>query len=336
MSVREAREAWEAEYLSPYAALSRDTEGRDVPEELCDIRTEYQRDRDRILHCKSFRRLKHKTQVFLAPEGDHYRTRLTHTLEVAQIARTIARALRLNEDLAEAAALGHDLGHTPFGHSGERILDEICPSGFSHYKQSLRVVEVLEKDGTGLNLTKEVRDGILNHRTSGHPSTLEGCVVRLSDKIAYINHDIDDAIRAGIFKEEQIPARFTDVLGHSVRERLNLMIHDIIVQSMDKPAICLSPGIEEAMKGLRKWLFENVYTNEVPKAEEGRAQQLIVFLYQYYMEHMDELPGEYRLMMELKDEPKERVVCDYIAGMSDSYAIDRFEALFVPKAWKVY
>ena len=201
MNIREMREAWEADYLSPYASLSRNTKGRDREEAPCDIRTVYQRDRDRILHCKSFRRLKHKTQVFLAPEGDHYRTRLTHTLEVAQIARTISRALQLNEDLTEAIALGHDLGHTPFGHSGERILDELCPYGFAHYKQSVRVVEVLEKDGKGLNLTREVRDGILNHRTSGHPSTLEGCVVRLSDKIAYINHDIDDAIRARIFTE---------------------------------------------------------------------------------------------------------------------------------------
>ncbi|MDD3253856.1 MAG: deoxyguanosinetriphosphate triphosphohydrolase [Lachnospiraceae bacterium] len=334
MNIRETREAWEVQYLSPYAALSRDTKGRDVPEPLCDIRPEYQRDRDRILHCKAFRRLKHKTQVFLAPEGDHYRTRLTHTLEVSQIARTIARSLLLNEDLTEAIALGHDLGHTPFGHSGERILNELCPSGFAHYIQSVRVVEVLEKDGKGLNLTREVRDGILNHRTSGHPSTLEGCVVRLSDKIAYINHDIDDAIRAKIFQEEEIPALYTDVLGHSVRERLNTMIHDIIEQSMGQPQILMSPGMEEAMQGLRSWLFEHVYKNDIPKAEEGRAQQLIVSLYKYYMDHVIELPEEYLMMMVQKGEAKERVVCDYIAGMSDSYAIDKFENLFVPKAWK--
>ena len=282
MNIRETREAWEETYLSPYAALSGRTQGRDRKEEPCDIRTEYQRDRDRILHCKAFRRLKHKTQVFLAPEGDHYRTRLTHTLEVAQIARTISRSLRLNEDLTEAIALGHDLGHTPFGHSGEQILNELCPYGFAHYQQSVRVVEVLEKDGKGLNLTKEVRDGILNHRTSGHPSTLEGGVVRLSDKIAYINHDIDDAIRARIFTEEEIPSEYTKVLGHSVRERLNTMIHDIIYQSMDQPKILMSPGMEEAMQGLRSWLFQHVYKNEVPKAEEGRAQQLIVSLYRYY------------------------------------------------------
>lgn len=272
----------------------------------------------------------------MAPEGDHYRTRLTHTLEVAQIARTISRSLRLNEDLTEAIALGHDLGHTPFGHSGEQILNELCPYGFAHYQQSVRVVEVLEKDGKGLNLTKEVRDGILNHRTSGHPSTLEGGVVRLSDKIAYINHDIDDAIRARIFTEEEIPSEYTKVLGHSVRERLNTMIHDIIYQSMDQPKILMSPGMEEAMQGLRSWLFQHVYKNEVPKAEEGRAQQLIVSLYRYYMEHVIELPEEYLLMMVQQNESKERVVCDYIAGMSDSYAIDRFEQLFVPKAWKVY
>ena len=249
MNIREMREAWEADYLSPYASLSRNTKGRDREEAPCDIRTVYQRDRDRILHCKSFRRLKHKTQVFLAPEGDHYRTRLTHTLEVAQIARTISRALQLNEDLTEAIALGHDLGHTPFGHSGERILDELCPYGFAHYKQSVRVVEVLEKDGKGLNLTREVRDGILNHRTSGHPSTLEGCVVRLSDKIAYINHDIDDAIRARIFTEEQLPAKYTDVLGHSVRERLNLLIHDIILQSMDGRKLSCLPMLRRLCRG---------------------------------------------------------------------------------------
>lgn len=334
MTIREAQEAWEAQYLSPYASLSRDTKGRDLPEELCDIRPEYQRDRDRILHCKAFRRLKHKTQVFLSPEGDHYRTRLTHTLEVAQIARTIARALRMNENLTEAIALGHDLGHTPFGHSGERILDELCPDGFAHYRQSVRVVELLEKDGKGLNLTKEVRDGILNHRTSGSPSTLEGCIVRLSDKIAYINHDIDDAIRGKIFKESDIPEHYTRLLGHSVRERLNTMIHDMIESSMDKPEICMSPGMQEAMQGLRSWLFEHMYLNEIPKAEEKKAQQLIASLYHYYLEHAKEMPEEYRMLMEQQGEKKERVVCDYIAGMSDSYAIYKFEELFVPEAWK--
>lgn len=334
MTIREVQEAWEAQYLSPYAALSQNTKGRREPEALCDIRPEYQRDRDRILHCKAFRRLKHKTQVFLAPEGDHYRTRLTHTLEVAQIARTIARALQMNENLTEAIALGHDLGHTPFGHSGERILDELSPDGFAHYQQSVRVVEVLEKDGRGLNLTWEVRDGILNHRTSGNPSTLEGCIVRLSDKIAYINHDIDDAIRGRIFKEEEIPECYTSLLGHSVRERLNTMIHDLIDSSRNQPEISMSPGMQEAMQGLRSWLFEHMYLNEIPKAEEKKAQQLIASLYQYYLRHPDKLPEEYRRMIGQQGEKKERVVCDYIAGMSDSYAICKFEELFVPQAWK--
>ncbi len=334
MTIREEQEAWEAQYLSQYASLSRNSAGRDRTEIPCDIRTEYQRDRDRILHSKAFRRLKHKTQVFLAPEGDHYRTRLTHTLEVAQIARTIGRALRMNEDLIEAIALGHDLGHTPFGHSGESILDKLCPEGFAHYRQSVRVVEVLEKNGRGLNLTREVRDGILNHRTSGHPSTLEGWIVRFSDKIAYINHDIDDAIRGKIFKETDIPKVYTTVLGHSVRQRLNTMIHDIINSSIGQPRIVMSPGMEETMQGLRAWLFEHMYLNERPKAEEGKAQQLITSLYQYYLEHEDHLPEEYRKLIERRGEKKERVVCDYIAGMSDSYAIYQFEELFVPKSWK--
>ncbi len=334
MNIRETTEKWEKEYLSPYASLSADTKGRDRQEPLCDIRPEYQRDRDRILHSKSFRRLKHKTQVFLAPEGDHYRTRLTHTLEVSQIARTIAKALRLNEALTEAIALGHDLGHTPFGHSGEAILDRLCSEGFAHYKQSVRVVEVLEKKGKGLNLTWEVRDGIMNHRTSGNPSTLEGHIVRLSDKIAYINHDIDDAIRGKIFEEKDLPSEYTDLLGNSVRERLNTMIHDIIEQSLGKPVIAMSPGMESAMHGLRRWMFENVYQNGIAKAEEGKAQQMIVMLYEYYMKHTDELPEEYRMMME-QGETEERVVCDYIAGMTDIYAIDRFTELFVPKSWKV-
>ena len=309
--------------------------GRDVWEEPCDIRPAYQRDRDRILHSKSFRRMKHKTQVFLAPEGDHYRTRLTHTLEVAQIARTIAKALRMNESLTEAIALGHDLGHTPFGHAGEYILNEISGVGFTHYEQSVRIVEVLEKKGRGLNLTKEVRDGIKNHRTSGHPSTLEGCIVRLSDKIAYINHDIDDALRGRIIKEDDLPKAFTDVLGTTVKERLDIMIHDIIFNSMDKNEIIVSPDVEYAMVWLRKWMFEHVYKNNDAKGEEGKAQQLIVSLFEYYLKHIDRLPEEYLDMMEKRNEKKERVVCDYISGMSDSYAIDKFEELFVPKSWNV-
>ena len=332
--IRERLEQLEREQLSIYASLSSASKGRAVREIPCDIRPDFQRDRDRILHSKAFRRLKHKTQVFLAPEGDHYRTRLTHTLEVSQIARTISKSLRLNEDLTEAIALGHDLGHTPFGHSGEEVLNRICPQGFAHYQQSVRVVDKLEKDGKGLNLTWEVRDGILNHRTSGHPSTLEGAVVRLSDKIAYINHDIDDAIRAKLFTEEDLPAEYTNVLGKSVRERLDLMVHDIIFSSLNQPKISMSPEVEEAMRSLRQWMFANVYQSNIPKAEEGRAQQLIVFLYEYYCQHVDELPGEFQVMM-AEGETKEQVVCDYIAGMSDSYAIDQFEELFVPKAWKV-
>ncbi|MFT4105937.1 MAG: deoxyguanosinetriphosphate triphosphohydrolase [Lacrimispora sp.] len=334
MNIRESTEQWEEEYLSPYASFSKNSRGREREEAPCDIRTAYQRDRDRIIHCKAFRRLKHKTQVFLAPEGDHYRTRLTHTLEVSQIARTIAKSLRMNEDLTEAIALSHDLGHTPFGHSGEAVLDRICSEGFAHYKQSVRVVEILEKEGKGLNLTWEVRDGILNHRTSGHPSTLEGSIVRLSDKIAYINHDIDDAIRARMFVEEDLPECYTGVLGHSVRERLNNMIHDIINNSYGKKEILMSPGMEEAMKGLRTWMFEHVYKSDIPKAEEGKAQHLIVMLFRFYMENPDRLPAEYRLLTEGREESLERAVCDYIAGMSDSYAIDKFEKLFVPKAWK--
>lgn len=335
MNIRETTELWESDYLSSYASLNKDTRGRDRGEPLCDIRPEYQRDRDRILHSKAFRRLKQKTQVFLAPEGDHYRTRLTHTLEVSQIARTIAGALKLNEALTEAIALGHDLGHTPFGHSGEAILNKLCPDGFAHYQQSVRVVEVLEKKGAGLNLTWEVRDGIMNHRTSGNPSTLEGHIVRLSDKIAYINHDIDDAIRAKIFKEEELPKEYTDVLGHSVRSRLNTMIHDLINQSLNKPIITMSEPISEAMQSLRKWMFENVYRNEAAKGEEGKAQQLVAALYEYYMSHTEELPEEYLDMMNERGEKESRVVCDYIAGMTDIYAIDRFNEIFVPKSWQV-
>lgn len=333
MTIRESLEQLEKEQLSQYASLSSQSKGRMIPEIPCDLRPDYQRDRDRILHSKAFRRLKHKTQVFLSPEGDHYRTRLTHTLEVAQIARTIAKSLRLNEELTEAIALGHDLGHTPFGHSGEEVLNTLCPDGFIHSEQSLRVVDKLEKKGIGLNLTWEVRDGIKNHRTSGHPSTLEGAVVRISDKIAYINHDIDDAVRANIFAEKDLPAVYTGCLGTNVRERLNTMIHDLIQNSQGKPEISMSPDREKAMTGLRQWMFDHVYHSKSPKAEEEKAKNLIVFLYDYYRGHLDKLPQEYQTMID-KGERWERVVCDYIAGMSDSYAIDRFEELFVPKAWK--
>ena len=336
MTIREELENAERQFLSPWASLSSRSAGRDRYEEPDDMRPVYQRDRDRILHCKAFRRLKHKTQVFLAPEGDHYRTRLTHTLEVSQIARTIAKSLRLNEDLTEAIALGHDLGHTPFGHAGERVLNRICPEGFRHSVQSVRTVEFLEKNGRGLNLTKEVRDGILNHGTSGRPLTLEGNVVRISDKIAYINHDIDDSIRAGIFREEDIPALYTDVLGHSVRERLNALIRNVIENSRDCPEIRMSDGVFETMMGLRKWLFVNVYQNSAPKAEEGKAEEMIRQLYEHYKAHPEQMPEEYRSFMEDLGQPLERTVCDFIAGMSDQYAIRTFEEVFIPRSWTVF
>ena len=334
MNIREEQEKREHLILSPYASFSDQSRGRDREEEQCPMRTIYQRDRDRIIHCKAFRRLKHKTQVFLAPEGDHYRTRLTHTLEVAQIARSIARALNLNEDLTEAIALGHDLGHTPFGHAGERTLNSLCPMGFAHYKQSIRVVEFLEKDGQGLNLTWEVRDGILNHRTSGSPSTLEGKAVRLSDKIAYINHDIDDGIRAGILKESDIPSEYTYVLGNSTKERLNTMISDIVVNSLGKNDIVMSEPVHKAMTDLRKFMFESLYLNPTAKSEEAKADKLITELYRYYVASTDKLPDTYKRFITEFDERPEQVVCDYIAGMSDQYSISKFQEIFVPKAWK--
>ena len=334
MNIREEQEKREHLIFSPYASFSDESRGRDRDEEPCPMRTIYQRDRDRIIHCKAFRRLKHKTQVFLAPEGDHYRTRLTHTLEVAQIARSIARALNLNEDLTEAIALGHDLGHTPFGHAGERTLNSLCPMGFAHYRQSIRVVEFLEKDGQGLNLTWEVRDGILNHRTSGNPSTLEGKAVRLSDKIAYINHDIDDGIRAGILQESDIPSEYTDVLGNSTKERLNTMISDIIMNSIGKNDLVMSEPVRKAMTELRKFMFESLYLNPTAKSEEAKADKLITELYRYYVANTDKLPDTYKRFITEFDERPEQVVCDYIAGMSDQYSISKFQEIFVPKAWK--
>ena len=341
MNIREEQEKREHLIFSPYASFSDESRGRDRDEEPCPMRTIYQRDRDRIIHCKTFRRLKHKTQVFLAPEGDHYRTRLTHTLEVAQIARSIARALNLNEDLTEAIALGHDLGHTPFGHAGERTLNSLCPMGFAHYKQSIRVVEFLEKDGQGLNLTWEVRDGILNHRTSGNPSTLEGKaptregkIIRVSDKIAYINHDIDDGIRAGILKESDIPSEYTDVLGNSTKERLNTMISDIIMNSIGKNDLVMSEPVRKAMTELRKFMFESLYLNPTAKSEEAKADKLITELYRYYVANTDKLPDTYKRFITEFDERPEQVVCDYIAGMSDQYSISKFQEIFVPKAWK--
>lgn len=334
MTIRENMELLERTNLSQFATLSENSKGRDREEIQCDIRPVFQRDRDRIVHCKSFRRLMHKTQVFLAPRGDHYRTRLTHTLEVSQNARTIAKALRLNEDLVEAIALGHDLGHTPFGHAGERVLNDICEDGFKHNEQSVRVVEKLEKDGAGLNLTWEVRDGILNHQTSLMPATLEGKIVRLSDKIAYINHDIDDAIRAQVLTEDGIPREYREILGETTRNRLNTFIHNIITNSQGKNDICMSEEVEKAMKGLRSFMFKSVYTNPVAKREEHRAMELVERLFYYYLEHVEKMPEQYRNMLN-EGEKKERVVCDYIAGMTDQYAIAKFEEIFVPKAWQV-
>ena len=334
MLIRENIEFLERTYLSPFATLSENSKGRERQEPQCDIRPVFQRDRDRILHCKSFRRMKYKTQVFLSPRGDHYRTRLTHTLEVSQNARTIAKALRLNEDLAEAIALGHDLGHAPFGHAGERILNEICQGGFRHNEQSVRMVEKLEKDGRGLNLTWEVRDGILNHQTHLMPSTMEGKIVRLSDKIAYINHDIDDAIRARVLMEEDIPLEYREVLGDTSRKRLDTLIHNIVTNSLGKNDICMSPEVESAMRGLRKFMFDHVYLNTVSKREEDRAEDLLRRLFGYYRVHIELLPAMNRQMI-AAGEAEERAVCDYIAGMTDRFAIARFEDVFMPKAWQV-
>ncbi len=335
-SIREMREELEHRTLSEFASFSDTSSGRDRDEEKDEIRTAYQRDRDRIVHSKAFRRLKHKTQVFLDPEGDHYRTRLTHTLEVSQIARTIARALRLNEDLTEAISLGHDLGHTPFGHAGERVLNKISPYGFHHNEQSVRVVELLEKHGMGLNLTKEVRDGIRNHRSACKPATLEGKIVRLSDKIAYVNHDIDDALRGGILTEEDLPKEFTDVLGHSVAGRIDSMVKDVIYTSLEKPDIRMSEEIEKAMKGLRSFLMREVYSNPAAKSEEIQAGRLVEYLYNYYMDKQELLPEYYKRLVEEYGEPVERVVCDYIAGMSDDYAIKTIKDVFVPVRWGKY
>lgn len=334
MTIREQTEELEYQIFSPYASYSRESRGREREEPQCDIRTVYQRDRDRIIHSKSFRRLKQKTQVFLIPEGDHYRTRMTHTLEVSQLARTIAKALRLNEDLTDAIALGHDLGHTPFGHAGERALNEVCPFGFAHYQQSVRVVELLEKAGEGLNLTWEVRDGILNHRTAGHPHTLEGQVVRYCDKIAYINHDIDDAERAGILKETDIPDESRRMIGDTTRKRLNTLIHDVVNNSEGQDHIAMSETMEAAMRDLRAFMFQSVYLNPEAKSEEGKAIRMIQELYRYYNEKPEQMPQEYQDLMEKRGEPKEKVVCDYIAGMTDLYSIRKYTELFVPQSWQ--
>lgn len=328
VNFRQEREQLEKEWLSPYACCSVDSRGRARPEVPCEVRTDFQRDRDRIIHSKSFRRLKHKTQVFIAPEGDHFRTRLTHTLEVAQIARTVARALRLNEDLVEAIALGHDLGHTPFGHAGEAALDAIHPTGFRHNEQSLRVVEKLEQGG-GLNLTWEVRDGILRHTGEERPATLEGQIVRLADRVAYLNHDIDDAIRGGILQEEDLPADCTAVLGHSPRERINNMVIDMIRVSYRQDQINMSPEVQEATDRLRGFLFERVYIGSLAKVEEDKAIRLVQQLYYYYLERPSELPEG------LAGDPA-RQACDYIAGMTDTFAVAQYQHIFVPQGFRYY
>ncbi len=329
MTIREQTEIMELGSLCEDACTSKGTGRRVRKESKCPLRTEFQRDRDRILHCNSFRRLKQKTQVFLSPVGDHYRTRLTHTLEVSQIARTISRAFRLNEDLTEAIALGHDLGHTPFGHSGENILNEICPYGFKHYLQSVRVVDYIENNGKGLNLTYEVKNGIACH-TNKTAVTKEGYIVRLADKIAYINHDIDDAIRAGMLKEEDLPSAATKVLGHSKSARITTLITSIVDNGVTD--IHMSGEVQKAHDELRAFMFDNVYRNSVAKAEEAKAKALIERLYTYFLKHPDKLPEEYKKIMARFD--KERAVCDYIAGMTDVYAVNMYNELFIPKGWK--
>lgn len=328
-SIRLLSEENEKLILSEKACLSSNSRGRLIDEEESEIRTCFQRDRDRIIHSQAFRRLKHKTQVFLSPSGDHYRTRLTHTLEVSQIARTIAKALQLNEDLTEAIALGHDLGHTPFGHAGERALDKLCTCGFKHYEQSVRVVDKLEKDGKGLNLTDEVRNGILCHTKGEEAYTLEGQIIRIADKIAYINHDIDDAIRAEIMAEEDIPLSLRMQLGMSKSKRINNMVLDVVHNSID--SIRMSDDFYEAFLDLHDFMFTAVYTNPVCKGEETKAVEMLNKIYEHYIKHVEEMPANY-IEIANKD-GDERAVCDYIAGMSDVYALKVFNNLFVPMFW---
>lgn len=330
-SIKERTYAIEDTFLSPYACKSKDTLGRDREEEPCVMRTEFQRDRDRIIYCKSFRRLKNKTQVFFSPEGDHYITRLTHTLDVSQIARSIARTLSLNEDLAEAIALGHDLGHTPFGHSGERILDKLVPAGFRHNEQSVRVVEVLEKDGRGLNLTKEVKDGILNHPKSGTPATLEGKCVSYADRVAYINHDLDDAIRAGILTENDVPSSVKKILGNTSKERINTAISSIYRNSAGKNFVKMESEVEEASERLRSFMFERVYLSPTAKGEEEKAERMLTETYLYFVKNPEKLPPSYLKFLDKFS--KEQVVCDYISSMTDRYAVYTFNKIFVPKGW---
>ena len=335
MTVREELERLEHRRLNPLAAFADRSKGRPRPEpdREEDVRTCYQRDIDRIVHSKSFRRLMHKTQVFLRPEGDHYRTRMTHTLEVARIASTITRALGLNEDLAEAIAMGHDLGHTPFGHAGEVALTRCLGRPFCHNEQSLRVVDVLENDGQGLNLTYEVRNGILCHTGEAWPETLEGMVVRRSDQIAYVNHDIDDAIRAGLLTNGDIPDSVSDILGHNHSQRINTLVIDAIFTSREAGTVMLSPAVDNALKELRAFMFERVYRNPIAKGEEARAKDMLQRMYEYYINNPEALPEDFH--PQLSFEGLERTVCDYIAGMTDNYAVDKFTEIFIPMGWNV-
>ena len=333
MNVRERLEQTEHLHLSPKAAFSDQSRGRFTTEEPSDtdVRTCYQRDADRIVHSKSFRRLMHKTQVFLSPEGDHYRTRMTHTLEVSRISRSVARALALNEDLTEAIAMGHDLGHTPFGHAGEFALSEMIGKPFHHNEQSLRVVDELERDGAGLNLTYEVRMGILGHTGEFVPETLEGQVVRICDRIAYVNHDMDDAVRAGVLTDLDIPRDIRRVLGETYRERINALVCDAIETSANADTIALSPAVSQALLDLRSFMFERVYRNPEVKGEEVKAKDMIKRLYEYYITHPEALPTDFQ--PQISFEGMERTVCDYIAGMTDNYAVDRFTRLAIPMGW---
>lgn len=331
VEIRKETENIEERTLSEWATLSKNCKKRKNLEEECPIRTSFQRDRDRIIHSKSFRRLKHKTQVFICPEGDHYRTRLTHTLEVSSISRTVARALRLNEDLTEAIAMAHDLGHTPFGHAGEDILNNICPGGFKHYDQSVRVCEVLENEGKGLNLTEEVLDGVLNHTKGPLPKTLEGQIVRICDKIAYINHDIDDALRAGVIKMSDIPADFVENTGTTCSERINAMVISL-VKNTEKSRIKMESEVEKAFFKMHKFMYEKVYLSEIAKTEEKKAVYIVEWLYKYFKENNQKLPGD--IIEICQKEGLERGVCDYIAGMTDDFAIKLFKDLFIPKPWK--
>ena len=333
MTLREQTQEHERLTLSPQACPAANSQGRQRPELECPIRTCFQRDTDRIVYSKAFRRLKHKTQVFLQPEGDHYRTRMTHTLEVSRIARTIARALRLNEDLTEAIALGHDLGHTPFGHAGERALDEVMPGGFAHYRQSLRVVDRLEKNGEGLNLTWEVRNGILCHTKGQDAATLEGQVVRLADHIAYINHDIEDALRGSVIFPTDIPLDCSQVLGFTHSARIHTLVTDAVASSQGRERILQSPQVGEAMLRLKAFMFDSVYTNPLAKGEEGRAQGMLQQLFQFYRDNPDRLPEDFQEI--LAEEGPERAACDYIAGMTDPYAVAEYTRLFIPAGWTV-